>query len=293
MNNKGTIIRGVGGFYLVDTGEEQVECKARGIFRKKNLKPCVGDEVEIEYTQDTEEVTGVITRIAERYNHFQRPPVSNIDQFIVVCALADPDPNFTVLDRFLIAAELENVDIVICFTKTDLAGEEIKKRAVDVYQGVYPLIFTDAREHDTVKELIPYLADKKSALAGPSGAGKSTLLNTLRSDTGVKTGSVSEKTGRGRHTTRHVELFRMEFGGMIFDTPGFTSFDTPELEPAVLSELFPDLYRFSENCRFKGCLHDREPDCAVRAAAEEGEIHPIRYKSYLEELKLIRENKKY
>ena len=292
-DNTGTIIRGVGGFYHVDTGSEIVECRARGIFRKNNIKPCVGDDVTFERTEDTEDITGVITSIRERKNHFLRPPVSNIDQFIVVCALADPDPNYTVLDRFLIAAEMENVDIVICFTKTDIASDSIIEAAKEVYSDVYPLLFLDARRHEDVQDIIPYLFEKKSALAGPSGAGKSTILNTLRSDAGAKTGAVSEKTGRGRHTTRHVELFRMEFGGMVFDTPGFTSFDIPEIEPADLTELYPDLYRYVESCRYKGCLHDQEPGCGVREAVEQGDIHPLRYQSYLEQLTQLRNNRKY
>ena len=293
MENKGTIIRGVGGFYQVDTGTELVECRARGIFRKNNVKPCVGDEVIFERTEDTEDNTGVITGIGERKNHFLRPPVSNIDQFIVVCALADPDPNFIVLDRFLIAAEREAVDIVICFTKIDIAAPHVIEEAREVYSHVYPLIFLDARDHENVKDVIPFLFDKKSALAGPSGAGKSTILNTLRNDSGARTGSVSEKTGRGRHTTRHVELFRMEFGGMVFDTPGFTSFDIPEMETAELAGYYPDLFRYSDQCRFKGCLHDQEPDCGVRQAVEKGDIHPQRYQSYIEELGLLRKNRKY
>ena len=292
-DNTGTIIRGVGGFYQVDTGTEMVECRARGIFRKQNIKPCVGDQVTIERTEDTEDVTGVITSIAERKNHFLRPPVSNIDQFIVVCALADPDPNYIVLDRFLLAAERENVDIVICFTKKDIAADAVIEGAKEVYSDVYPLVFLDARDHENVKDIIPYLFDKKSALAGPSGAGKSTILNTLRNDSGVKTGAVSEKTGRGRHTTRHVELFRMEFGGMVFDTPGFTSFDLPDIQPEDLAELYPDLYRYADQCKFKGCLHDQEPECSVHAAMERGDIHPLRYRSYIEHLELLRSNKKY
>ena len=292
-DNTGTIIRGIGGFYHVDTGDTIVECRARGLFRKQNIKPCVGDEVIYELTEDTEELTGVITSIMERKNHFLRPPVSNIDQFIVVCALADPDPNYIILDRFLLAAERESVDIVICFTKKDIAEESVIERVKEIYHDVYPLIFLDARDHENVKDMIPYLFDKKSALAGPSGAGKSTILNTLRKDSGAKTGAVSEKTGRGRHTTRHVELFRMDFGGMVFDTPGFTSFDIPDIQTENLAELYPDLYRYADNCRFKGCLHDREPECSVSTAVERGLIHPLRYKSYLEQLQLLKNSKKY
>ena len=294
MDNEGTIVRGVGGFYYVDTGEEIVECRARGIFRKENIKPCVGDEVSIEMVQDSDTLSGVITDIHERKNNFTRPPVSNVDQFIVVSALADPDPNYRVLDKFLIAAELRKIDIVICFTKKDLADEDTVRRAREVYSNVYPLLFMDARDHECVKDIIPYLFDKKSALAGPSGVGKSTILSTLRKDSSIQTGSVSEKTGRGRNTTRHVELFKMaDFNGMIFDTPGFTSFDLPDIQPEDLARYYPDIFRYAEGCRFIGCLHDKEPDCSVKEAMSRGDINSYRYKSYVEELHELQNRRKY
>lgn len=294
LDNEGTIVRGVGGFYYVDTGEEIVECRARGIFRKANVKPCVGDEVTIERTQDTDKAAGFITEIHERRNNFARPPVSNVDQFIVVSALADPEPNYKVLDKFLIAAEMRGIDIVICFTKADLVDDDTIEKAREVYSNVYPLLFLDARDPEQLKDLVPYLFEKKSALAGPSGVGKSTILSTLRRDSSIQTGSVSEKTGRGRNTTRHVELFRMtDFDAMIFDTPGFTSFDLPDLEPAELAEYYPDIYRYAEGCRYNGCLHDREPDCRVTEAVKRGDINSHRYNSYIEELHELQARKKY
>jgi ribosome biogenesis GTPase len=296
LDNEGTIVRGVGGFYYVDTGEHTVECRARGIFRKENIKPCVGDEVSIELVQDSDTLSGVITEIHERKNNFTRPPVSNVDQFIVVSALANPEPNYRVLDKFLIAAEMRNIDIVICFTKKDLVGGGTIERARDVYSSVYPLLFMDARDPECVRDIMPYLFDKKSALAGPSGVGKSTILRTLRRDSSIQTGSVSEKNKRGRNTTRHVELFKMtDFNGMIFDTPGFTSFDLPDIEPGELAEYYPDIYRYagSGKCRFNMCLHDREPGCCVTEAVERGDINPYRYQSYIDELHELQQRKKY
>lgn len=289
---KGIIVKGIGGFYYVDTEDGVVECKARGLFRKENIKPCVGDEVDISIGLASDEA--VITGIHERRNHFQRPPVANVDQFVIVTAMADPAPNFTVLDRFILAAEAEDIDIVLCFTKKDLATFRSMKQVREIYGKIYPCVFVDARDPASAEKLIPFLKEKKSALAGPSGAGKSTILRTLHGDETIVTGSVSEKTGRGRHTTRHVEIFGMEFGGMVFDTPGFTSFDlSSEIEEGVLQELYPEFADYREKCRFSGCLHMHEPDCAVREAAEKGRIHPLRYESYCKELELLQQGKKY
>lgn len=290
---RGIIVKGIGGFYYVDTGSGVVECRARGLFRKDKIKPCVGDEVDVETGVHTDEA--VITRIHERRNHFLRPPVSNVDQFVIVTALADPAPNFTVLDRFILAAESESVDVVLCFTKKDLTGFKTMKMVREVYGKLYPHLFTDARDPASVSKLIPMLGGKKSALAGPSGAGKSTILRTLRQGDGsIRTGTVSEKTGRGRHTTRHVEIFGMDFGGMVFDTPGFTSFDlSPDISETTLQELYPEFVGRREACRFSGCLHIHEPDCAVREAVEKGYIHPLRYESYRSELERIQKDKAY
>ncbi len=289
---RGIIVKGIGGFYYVDVGNEVVECKARGLFRKENIKPCVGDEVDISIGLTSDEA--VITKIYERKNHFPRPPVSNVDQFLIVTAMADPAPNFTVLDRFILSAEAQNIDIILCFTKKDLASFKSMKEIREIYGKIYPHLFIDARDPVSTGKLIPFLKGKKSALAGPSGAGKSTILRTLRGDETIQTGSVSEKTGRGRHTTRHVEIFGMEFGGMVFDTPGFTSFDlSGDVEEDMLQELYPEFQKYREKCRFNRCLHMHEPDCAVREAVEKGMIHPVRYESYLKELNRIQQEKKY
>ena len=278
---RGTIIKGIAGFYYVDTGSTVYECKARGVFKNTSIKPYVGDEVRIDISSDTP----VICEICERQNVFERPPVANVEQFVFVSALKSPDPNFAVVDRFLTAAEKMDVDVVICFNKADLAGEEIRRSALSTYGDVYPLVFSDACSGQGVEQLRPYLKDRKSALAGTSGVGKSTILNRLIRDAGAETGSISEKTNRGRHTTRHVELFRLEGGGMIFDTPGFMSFDLPVMEETELPYLFREFGRYEGECRFHGCLHRDEPGCAVKEAAAQGEIPKSRYQSYLMQLK--------
>ncbi len=287
----GTIIKGIAGFYYVDAGNAVYECKARGVFKNKSLKPYVGDEVVLDLSGDTP----VISEIKERKNVFERPPVSNVEQFIVVNAFENPAPNFAVIDKFLTMAELKDVDVIMCFNKMDLASEKEAAHLQRIYSDIYPVIFADARAENGTERLIPYLKGRKSALAGPSGVGKSTIMNSLIHGLNVETGSVSEKTKHGRHTTRHVELFRLEFGGMIFDTPGFTSFDVPPTDEAELSYLFREFTDYAEKCRFNGCRHQNEPGCAVKEAVSAGNISESRYKSYLGQLEEIRmrEKKRY
>ncbi len=288
MIEKGTIVKGIAGFYYVDTGKEVHECKARGVFKNKNKKLAIGDEVDLEISGDT----AVITKIHPRHNEFIRPPVANVQQFIVVSALANPKPNLVVVDKFLVTAEMKDVDIVLCFTKKDLVTEDEIKAIHEIYDGVYPIVFLDAMEENGVDQLIPYLKGKKSALAGPSGVGKSTILNALRKDLDIETGTVSDKTKRGKHTTRHVELFSLDFGGMVFDTPGFTSFDVPEVAESDLQFLFPDIARYVGQCKFNGCRHLKEPGCAVQEAVKNGEINDLRYKSYCGQIDEIRERER-
>ena len=252
MDSKfGTIVKGIAGFYYVDTGNAVYECKARGVFKNQSRKPYVGDEVLLDFSGGSP----VISEIGKRRNVFDRPPVANVEQFIVVSAMKNPAPNFAVIDKFLTMAELKDVEVVMCFNKTDLADsgeiEELKK----IYSPIYPVIFADARKEEGIEMLVPYLRDKRSALAGPSGVGKSTIMNNLIRGLNAETGEVSEKTKRGRHTTRHVELFRLDFGGMIFDTPGFTSFDAPPADEEELTHLFPEFEELSPECRFSGCRH--------------------------------------
>lgn len=288
----GTIVKGIAGFYYVDTGNAVYECKARGVFKNKSMKPYVGDDVVLDLTDGD---TPVISGIRERRNVFDRPPVANVEQFIVVNAFESPAPNFVVIDKFLTMAELKDVDVVMCFNKADLSSEKEAISLKRIYGDIYPVIFADARTEEGIWELIPYLKGKKSALAGPSGVGKSTIMNSLIHDLNAETSTVSEKTKRGRHTTRHVELFHLDFGGMIFDTPGFTSFDAPLADEAELAYLFREFSEYTDRCRFNGCRHQNEPGCAVKDAVLDGSISESRYKSYLGQLEEIRqrEKKKY
>ncbi len=274
---KGLITKGIGGFYDVAASGETYVCKGRGLFRKDNNILFVGDEVLFEEAADG---IGSIREILPRKNCFIRPPVANLDQIIIIMALAKPEPNFLILDRLLVMAEKHQIDIAIGFNKKDLAKEGAMENASSIYSNVYPTAFFCGISGEGVDRLEQLLTGKKTAFAGPSGVGKSTLLNRLHGQASMETGVLSQKTSRGKHTTRHVELFEMPFGGFIFDTPGFTSFDILDAEEDELQHLFPEISPLIGKCRFSSCRHINEPDCAVKAAVGEGRIHPSRYHSY-------------
>lgn len=286
----GYINKGIAGFYYVKCEDKVYECKARGIFKKKGITPSVGDRVEISLTDEDK---GVIEDILPRRNVFIRPPIANIDCFIIVMAATQPAPNYQVIDRFLVMADLYNTDIIIAVNKTDLASEEMLKEIDEIYGGLYDVIYMSAASGKGVDLLKEKTAGKTAAFAGPSGVGKSTILNALLPGVNVQTGSVSEKTRRGKHTTRHVEIFEREDGGMIYDTPGFTSFDIQEAEEGQLDLHYPEMAPLKGSCYFDNCRHISEPSCAVRQALEEGKIHPVRYNSYVAQIQQMRDNKKY
>lgn len=292
---RGTIVKGIAGFYYVkpEEGGEPVQCKARGVFRKDGVKPHVGDHVVFEW--EDEELDGFVTEILPRTNQFIRPPIANVDCFIIVCAAAKPAPNFQALDQFLLMAEKEQVEILLVFNKIDKAKPEKLEELRSIYEGLYPTFFVSAVTGEGIEELSERLRGKQSALAGPSGVGKSTMLNAILGQEAMETGQISHKTGRGKHTTRHAELFEMqgEGGGMIFDTPGFTSFEVLEAEEDQLQFLFPEMVPYVNQCRYDNCRHRKEPDCVIREAVEEGKIHPSRYESYLYFLETIQNKKKY
>ncbi len=287
---EGTIIKGVGGFYYVKTAEGIFQCKARGIFRKENKTPCVGDLVNIKPLNEEE---AVITGIFPRRNQFIRPPVANVDCLIITIAMKNPEPDLYTIDKFLVMAEYHHTDIGICLNKIDLSGRGEIDGFHKIYDGIYPVIGVSGKSGEGVSGLREFMSKRKCAFAGPSGVGKSTLLNRLEKTVVAETGEISAKLQRGKHTTRHVELFELTGGGMVFDTPGFSSFELPDAGEQELAFLFPEMVHFIGLCKFKNCRHISEPGCAIRKAAEEGAIHESRYGSYCRQLKEIHEMRKY
>ncbi|MDD6856777.1 MAG: ribosome small subunit-dependent GTPase A, partial [Lachnospiraceae bacterium] len=269
------------------------ECKAKGIFRNKKIKPLVGDNVEIDII-DEEKRIGNIVEIAERTNELIRPAVANIDQSLVVFAVMRPDPNINLLDRFLVMMERQDVPVIICFNKVDLVPEEELIELRDTYVNAgYHVIFTSTLNGNGVEDVKRILIGKTTAFAGPSGVGKSSMLNAIIPDANSETGGISEKIGRGKNTTRHTEIFNLEDETYIMDTPGFTSLYTNDFEKEELKWYFPEFREYEGKCRFNGCIHENEPDCAVKDALEEGKISESRYKNYLQMLDEIKNRKKY
>lgn len=286
----GIIIKGIAGFYYVKTEEKLYQCKARGIFKKDGITPYVGDEVNITLIDEEE---GVIEQILPRKNQFIRPPIANVDCFVIVVAAVKPEPNPDIIDRFLVMAEANRTDIVICLNKVDLAKDQEPLIVKEIYGDIYPVVCLCGKTGEGIDELVGLLGHKKCALAGPSGTGKSTILNRLQTHILVETGAISEKTKRGKHTTRHVELFETDSGALVFDTPGFTSFDILDASEDELHFLYPELSSYIGNCKYDDCRHVKEPGCAVRSAVDEGKIHRWRYRSYVNQLKEIQEKNRY
>lgn len=286
---KGRIIKGIAGFYYVDTGESGIyECKAKGIFRKDKKKPLVGDHVEIEILSEDEK-TGNLTELLERKNELIRPAVANVDQALVIFALEDPKPNVALLDRFLVMMEQQEVPAAVCFNKDDLAGPEKAEKMRKIYEDCgYPVFLCSAAKKEGIDALREYLDGKTTVVAGPSGVGKSSLTNLFQSEIHMETGEISRKLKRGRHTTRHAQLIPLGKDTWLCDTPGFTSLYTENMEKEELRGYFPEFRPLEGSCRFQGCVHVKEPGCAVKNALEQGRIHRSRYENYVmfyEELK--------
>ena len=286
---QGKIIKGIAGFYYV-YGEDEVlyECKAKGIFRKDNQKPLVGDNVEITIL-DQQEQTGNLIRILPRKNSLIRPAVANVDQAFVIFALENPKPNFMLLDRFLIMMEQAEVPAVICFNKKDLASEEETRTLCETYRNCgYQVILSSALEKEGLDEIHRILKGKTTVVAGPSGVGKSSLTNLLQGEVQMETGEISRKLKRGRHTTRHSQVIPVGEDTFLMDTPGFSSLYLMNMEEQDLKNYFPEFRKYEDTCRFQGCRHIHEPGCRVKEALENGEISRLRYEdnpSLYEELK--------
>lgn len=291
---QGKIIKGIAGFYYVNVVESGVyECKAKGVFRKEKIKPLVGDNVRIEIL-DEENKTGNIVEIFPRKNELIRPAVANIDQALVVFAVTKPTPHFNLLDRFLVMMERKEIPVVLCFNKKDIATSPEIAELEAIYEKCgYPIVFTSALEQENIEEIRRLLLKKTTAIAGPSGVGKSSLINLLQNQVQMETGTISRKIERGKHTTRHSELIAVDADSYIMDTPGFSSLYVNDFEKEELKYYFREFASYEGQCRFQGCDHVHEPECAVKEALEEGKIHPVRYKNYLEMYTELKEKKRY
>lgn len=289
---QGKIIKGIAGFYYVQTKDGIYECKAKGSFRNRKLKPFVGDNVEITVL-DKENKKGNMEEILERKNFLIRPAVANVDQTLVIFAAAKPDPNLNLLDRFLIMMEQKEVPVILVFNKTDVAESEKLEEYAGIYENCgYQVLRVSALQEEGISEIKEILKGKTSTVAGPSGVGKSSIINLLQSDIHMETGTISEKIERGKHTTRHSELISIAEDTYIFDTPGFSSLYVTDMEKEELKNYFPEFEQYEEECKFLGCVHVNEPVCGVKEALKNGKISQSRYENYKLLYEELKENEK-
>lgn len=295
---KGKIVKGIAGFYYVHTGDSSktasiYECKAKGVFRKDHKKPLVGDDVELDVL-DEEKKLGNIREILPRHSELIRPAVANVDQALVIFSIVKPQPNFNLLDRFLIMMGQQQIPCIICFNKQDIDEEGSGAEYEEIYRRCgYETLSVSAKNQQGLDNLRELLLDKTTTVAGPSGVGKSSIVNCLQSGIIMETGNISEKIERGKHTTRHSELIAIKENTYILDTPGFSSLGLFDLEKEELAEYYPEFAEHEKYCKFGGCSHITEPVCGIRDAVAEGEVSSMRYENYCllyDELKM---RKKY
>ena len=288
---QGMILKGIGGFYYVRTDSGLIECKARGRFRKKSEKPVIGDRVEIEIQDDG---TGYMMSIEPRKNQLRRPAVANIDQLVIVCSAAPPVTELLLIDKVTAIASHKEMETLIVINKCDIdPGDAL----YDIYtKAGFPVFRVSAQTGEGVDALREALIGKVSAFAGNSGVGKSSLLNSIDAQFRMETGTISPKTERGRHTTRHVELVELSSGGLIADTPGFSAFDTEKMDLILKDELqytFREFEPYLNQCQFTGCAHVKEKGCAIRAAVEAGLIAKERHESYCKLYETVKDIKEW
>ncbi len=288
----GRIMKGIGGFYYVDTKQGLYECRARGIFRKKKQIPLVGDKVEISVV-DEEKKIGMVETIYKRDSELIRPPIANIEKALIVFAVKNPTPHLSLLDRFIVLAEKENLEIVIVLTKVDLDDDNTTDKITQIYESSgYKVIPVSTKTRENIDKVKEELENSVVVFAGPSGVGKSSLLNEIDEKFELQTGEVSEKIKRGKHTTRHAELLKLDCEGIVADTPGFSSLTLDDIAENELKDYFIEFDEI-DNCKFGNkCIHENEPGCGVKDAVKDGELSKVRYESYIQLLNEIRQGKR-
>lgn len=290
---KGTIVKAISSFYYVEIENKIYECRTTGSFKHKNIELAVGDKVEISVTDEANS-KGMVIKAFNRRNFMNRPPIANITQAILVFSIKSPDPNLSLIDRFIVTAYSERVDVVICLNKVDLNTDNILEKITENYSKTgHPVIPVCAESGYNIDAVKKYLKGNTTIVAGPSGAGKSTLINKLVENVQLKTGEVSAKIGRGKHTTRYIELLKIDEDSFIADSPGFSSINLDKVEERDLKEYFLEFHEYDTDCKFGNkCFHENEPGCMVKDAVEKTLIPAKRYESYLQLLKEIREQNK-
>jgi ribosome biogenesis GTPase / thiamine phosphate phosphatase len=301
---QGLIVKALSGYYYVwpdgaaIKDSPFIQCRARGVFRDRGISPLVGDHVSYEITENGE---GIVTQLAPRTSELIRPPIANTELAVLVFSVIEPDLNLNLLDKFLVHIEREGLRVVICLTKHDLLQSSSNngvrqaelEAAIHLYQNIgYDVLLTSAKQGIGIEPLREQLANKISVFSGQSGVGKSSLLNAMIAGLTLETNAISHKLGRGKHTTRHVELLPLEHGGLVADTPGFSQLDFSNLEAEQLSDCFIEFVPLAEHCKFRGCIHLHEPECAVIEAKEDGRVASSRYDHYVQFLTEIKERKR-
>lgn len=285
---EGQIIKALSGFYYVKSDNDVYACRGRGLFRKQKINPLVGDHVIFDITENNE---GYIQKIKPRLNELTRPSIANLTQAIIVTSATEPDFSSLLLDRFIALMEVKFIKPYIVMTKIDLANEaelEIVKKYQQAYKKIgYDMIFLSLNQVQKLPEIELIFKNETTVITGQTGVGKSTLLNIIDPKLNIKTGAISVSLGRGKHTTRHVELIEIN-DGLVADTPGFSQLELTDIEVAELTDVFIEMKELKSSCRFRGCLHDKEPHCAIKKAVESGDISEFRYanyKTFLQEIK--------
>ncbi len=290
---QGKIIRGIGGFYYINAGNSIYECKAKGSFRKDGIRPLVGDDCIIDILDEKNRLAN-ITSILPRHSEIIRPAVANVDQAMIIFAISRPEPNFNLLDRFIIQISQKDLPCIIVINKMDLADDDQRREIEEAYVACgCKVVFTSVSNREGVEEIRKLIKGKTTTVAGPSGVGKSSMINLLQSAVKMQTGVLSDKIDRGKHTTRHSELIPIDEDTYILDTPGFSSLNLFDVSTDTLKDYYYEFEDYAAECRFLDCKHISEPDCGVKKAVENGEVSRLRYENYLTLYRECKEKRKY